>query len=73
MSDDNPVNVDSPIPRAIGFMVCFVTMGIGVLRSVEPTEIVTRSLVAGAVSWVVVKWFRGLLYQMSEDALNTER
>ncbi len=73
MSDGNPVQLDSPIPKATGFFVGFMTLGIGILRSVQPVELTIRSIVAGAITWLAVKAFRKLLYQMSEEALNAEQ
>ena len=73
MSVQNLFSVQSPVPKAIGCCVCFVTIGVGVLRSVEPFEIGIRSVVAGVVSWLLVKILTQVWHRMSEDALHMEQ
>lgn len=72
MSDGNPFDPDSLLPKAIGFFVGFMTLGIGILRSVQPFELTVRVVIVAAVSWFAVKTLRKLLYWMSEQALNVE-
>ena len=72
MLDGNPFDPDSPLPKAIGFFVGFMTLGIGILRSVQPFELTVRVVIATAFSWFAVRLLRRLLYWMSEEALNAE-
>ncbi len=72
MSDGNPFGPDSLLPKAIGFFVGFMTLGIGILRCVQPFELTVRVVIVAAVAWFAVKTLRKLLYWMSEQALNVE-
>ncbi len=73
MSEQNLFSIQSPVPRAIGCFMCFVTLGVGVLRSVEPFELGVRSVIAGVTSWFIVKALTRVWHRMSEDALNMEQ
>ena len=72
MAEQNLFSVRSPVPQAVGCCVCFVTLGIGVLRDVEPLEIGIRAVVAGVVSWFLIRSLTRIWHRMSEDVLNME-
>ncbi|MEQ9407234.1 MAG: hypothetical protein RIK87_05885 [Fuerstiella sp.] len=73
MTAEKPSGSRSPLPQAVGFLAGFLTLGIGTLRSVEPAELIVRTVVAGSVTYVVVRVLRLVWYQMSEDILNIEQ
>lgn len=68
----NLFSVQSPVPRAVGFLISFMTVGIGVLRSVGPAELVTRAVVAGTVSYLIVRQLTKLWDWLSEEALHRD-
>ncbi|GAB5441101.1 MAG: hypothetical protein Fues2KO_14500 [Fuerstiella sp.] len=68
----NLFSVQSPVPRAVGFLISFLTVGIGVLRSVGPTELVIRAMVAGTVSYLIVRQLTKLWDWLSEEALHRD-
>lgn len=68
----NLFSVQSPVPRAVGFLISFLTVGIGVLRSVGPAELVIRALVAGTVSYLIVRQLTKLWDWLSEEALHRD-
>lgn len=68
----NLFSVQSPVPRAVGFLISFLTVGIGVLRSVEPAELAIRAIVAGIISYIIVRQLTRLWDWLSEEALHRE-
>ncbi|HIK92801.1 MAG TPA: hypothetical protein EYG03_12590 [Planctomycetes bacterium] len=60
------------LPRGLGFSVGFLTMGVGVVRSVESSEILTRALAAGAVTWIIARCFALLWMRMSDGLLEDD-
>ncbi len=61
-----------PLPRVLGFAIGFMTIGIGVVRSVEPSEILTRALSAGVVTWIIARCFALLWMRMSDGILEDD-
>jgi len=67
------VTANSPsLPRVLGFAIGFLTIGIGVVRSVEPSEILTRALAAGVVTWIIARCFALLWMRMSHGILEDD-
>ena len=72
MTDANTAATAPPVARVLGFLIAFLTIGIGVLRSVEPSEILTRAFAAGVVTWVIACCFSRLWLQMADGILNDD-
>ncbi|MCP4784335.1 MAG: hypothetical protein GY903_31895 [Fuerstiella sp.] len=72
MTEMKMTSVSPPLPRVLGFSIGFLTVGIGVLRSIEPAEIMTRALAAGAVTWVIARCFSLLWMRMCDGILEDD-
>ncbi|HIF00372.1 MAG: hypothetical protein ABGZ53_09160 [Fuerstiella sp.] len=64
--------VPPSLPRVLGFSIGFLTIGIGVMRSVEPSEIFARALAAGVVTCVIARCFALLWIRMCDGILEDD-
>ena len=72
MSVSKPVAKPPSVPRVLGVAICFLTMGVGVLRSVEPKELLVRAFTAGFLTWIATRQFADLFQRMVDDSSDKE-
>ncbi|MDG1894893.1 MAG: hypothetical protein P8J37_08295 [Fuerstiella sp.] len=73
MSEGKTAQPSPPLSKAFGFSMSMLTLGIGVMRSVGPSEILMRTVAAGVVSWIIARSFGLIWVQMSEGILEDDQ
>ena len=59
-------------PKAIGFVFGFLTLGVGVLNSVGPAELLIRATVMAVVATVCAKLVSALWHYLADDEMESE-
>jgi hypothetical protein len=60
------------LSRGFGFAMGFLTLGISVLRSVGPSEVLLRAVAAGVMSWLIARCFALIWLRMTDGILENE-
>lgn len=72
MSEVNTVAASPSLSRVFGFSMGFLTLGVGILRSVGPSELLLRAVAAAVISWLIARCFAVIWTRMSDGILEND-
>ncbi|MCP4171429.1 MAG: hypothetical protein GY758_11720 [Fuerstiella sp.] len=72
MAKAKTVAAPPSLSRVFGFSIGFLTLGVGVLRGVGPSEVLLRGAAAGTLAWMIGRCFAQIWGRMADEILEND-